>query len=198
MWDPRGAGFEEAPKPPPSREPSRDPFMGTAMMLDAPSRPMPGTLPLAVAPTVPHANVPLSGRMNTPAMRMPSSRPSAPVAPQPLGPSPQSPFAASLNAPQRPAPAFVPPQVQAPAPAPAYAPAPAHAPAYAPAPAHAPAYAPAPLPMQPAWSPPTPAMQDTPVLPKSRAPLIIGLVILGLALLVVLAAVVVVFVLRPH
>ena len=189
MWDPRGAAFDEAQKPPPSREPSRDPFMGTAMMLDAPSRPTAGTLPLSSSPTVPNPNVPLSGRMNTPPMRMPSSRPPAPVAPQ-LGPSPQSPFAASLNAPQRPAPAFVQPP-----PAPAHASAPPHA--YAPpAPVHA--YAPAPLPLQPAWSPSTPATQDAPVLPKSRAPLIIVVVIVGLVFLGILAAVVVLFVLRPH
>ncbi len=179
MWDPRGAGFEEAPQPPASPEPSRDPFMGTAMMLDAPSRPNPGTLPLSSAPTVPLANAPLSGRMNTPSMRVPSTRPAAPVAPQNFAPSPQSPFAASLNAPQA---------------APAYAPAPAHAQA------RVPAYAPAPAPIaQPAWSPPvhpapaTPAIYDPPIVPKSRAPLIILFVLVGLLFLGALVAVAIFF-----
>jgi serine/threonine protein kinase len=53
VWDPRGAQVARTPQPmaPPS---AIDPFNATALMLDAPQRPVvPATLPLAHSPTIP-------------------------------------------------------------------------------------------------------------------------------------------------
>ena len=54
MWDPRGAPVARTPQPPPHPKSALDPFNATALMLDAPQRPIvPATLPLAHSPTIP-------------------------------------------------------------------------------------------------------------------------------------------------